>query len=77
MLICALFCLCSGSALAEETSDPFGTEAMLPPKPVLSLSKRPVLRMDGAVGDPCNAQSLNHALDLLEVVNFALCNNSG
>ena len=75
MLICALFCLCSGSALAEETSDPFGTEAMLPPKPVLSLSKRPVLRMDGAVGDPCNAQSLNHALDLLEVVNFALCNN--
>jgi outer membrane protein len=76
LLVCALFCLGSGSAVAEETSDPFGTEAMLPPKPVLSQSKGPALSLDVEVGDPCVARSLNHALDLLEVVNLALCNNS-
>ena len=62
--------------MAEETSDPFNTEAMLPPKPAL--------RQDGAVGDPCAEVMLDGALDrvlgqklfgLLDVVNFALCNN--
>ena len=76
LLVCALFCLGSDSALAEETSDPFGTEAMLPPKPALSQSKRPTLHLDVEVSDPCDTQSLNHALDLSEVVNLALCNNA-
>ena len=66
-IFCTLFCLWSGLLAAAETSDPFGTEAMLPLKPAL--------RPDGAVGDPCGAQQLNHALNLLEVVNLALCNN--
>src|SRR3989338_1480970 len=67
-IFCTLFCLWSGLLAAAETSDPFGTEAMLPLKPAL--------RQDGAVGDPCGAQPLNHALNLLEVVNLALCNNA-
>ncbi len=75
-LICALFCLCSNPALAEETSDQFGTEAMLPPRPVLSQPKEPALSLDVEVGDPCDTRSLNHALDLSEVVNLALCNNA-
>jgi outer membrane protein len=62
-----LLCLWSSLVFASEMSDPFGTEAMMPLKPAL--------RIDGAVGDPCAAQSLNHALNLLEVVNLALCNN--
>jgi len=71
-----LLCLWSGFVMAEETSDPFNTEAMLPPKPAL--------RQDGAVGDPCAEVMLDGALDrvlgqklfgLLDVVNFALCNN--
>jgi hypothetical protein len=40
-----LLYLWSGFAMAEETSDPFNTKAMLPLKPALHL--------DGAVGDPC------------------------
>jgi outer membrane protein len=67
LVICALFCPWSGSVIAGETSDPFGTDSMLPPKPALRLS--------GAVGDPCEMKSLDHALNLLEVVNLALCNN--
>jgi len=54
-------------AFAGETSDPFGTGSMLPP--------RPALRMEDAGGDPCAAQPLDHALNLQEVVNLALCNN--
>ncbi|MBI5626736.1 MAG: TolC family protein [Nitrosomonadales bacterium] len=67
IIFCTLLCLWSGLLAAEETSDPFSTEAMLPPKPAL--------RMGGAVGDPCAEAMPNRALDLLEVVNFALCNN--
>lgn len=73
--VCVLSCIWCGLALAEETSDPFNTEAMLPPKPVLSMSKRPAPSPDGEVGDPCDARSLDHALDLSEVVDLALCNN--
>lgn len=71
-----LLYLWSGFALAEETSDPFNTEAMLPPKPAL--------HQDGAVGDPCAEpmpkDTLNRVpgqklLGLLDVVNLALCNN--
>lgn len=84
LVICPLLCLCSGSALAGESFDPFGTNAMLPPKPALSLSKRPALRMDDAVGDPCAEAMPNGVLNrvpgqkpagLLDVVNLALCNN--
>ncbi len=53
--------------MAEETSDPFNTEAMLPLKPALHL--------DGAVGDPCSEPMPKAALNLLDVVNLALCNN--
>ena len=62
-----LFCLWSGLATAEETSDPFDTEAMLPLKPAL--------RLDGAAGDPCSEPMSKAALDLPDVVNLALCNN--
>ncbi|MDO8812153.1 MAG: TolC family protein [Gallionella sp.] len=75
-LVCALLCLHTGLTVAGETSDPFGTEALLPPKPALRLS--------GAIGDPCAQAMPNGALDrvpgqklfgLLDVVNLALCNN--
>ena len=67
IIFCTLLCLWSGLLAAEETSDPFSTEAMLPPKPAL--------RLGGAVGDPCAEAMPDRALNLLEVVNFALCNN--
>lgn len=67
LVIFILLFLWNSLAFASETSDPFGTEAMLPLKPAL--------RIGGAVGDPCEAQPLDHALNLLEVVNLALCNN--
>jgi TolC family type I secretion outer membrane protein len=73
---CALLYFWSGFAVAEETSDPFNTEAMLPLKPAL--------RVDGAVGDPCadpmpkavpNQVPDQKLLGLPDVVNLALCNN--
>lgn len=54
-------------ALAETTLDPFDTKAVLPLKPAL--------RLEGAVGDPCAEAMPTGALNLLEVVNLALCNN--
>ena len=63
----ALILISSCQALAGETADPFGTDSMLPPKPAL--------RMNSAAGDPCTGQPLDHALNLQEIVNFALCNN--
>ena len=65
--ICVLLGLWGGLALAEETSDPFGTEAALPLKPAL--------RLGGPVGDPCAEAMPGGALNLPEVVNLALCNN--
>ena len=65
--LCALLCFWSGLASAEETSDPFGTEK--------ALSLKPALRLGGAVGDPCAEGMPTGALNLLEVVNLALCNN--
>ena len=62
----ALLCLWSGVAACAEP-DPFDTEADLPLKPAL--------RLGGAVGDPCAAAIPDHALDLTEVVNLALCSN--
>lgn len=63
--VCALLCLWSSLALAEK--DPFNTEAALPLKPAL--------RLEGAVGDPCAKAMPDGALNLLDVVNLALCNN--
>ncbi|MCG6934140.1 MAG: TolC family protein [Gallionella sp.] len=67
LLACALSVFANSNAAAAETSDPFGTAAMLPP--------RPALRIGDAAADPCAAQPLDHALNLQEVVNLALCNN--
>jgi len=66
-ILCTLLGFWSILGVAGETSDPFGTGSMLPLKPAL--------RVGGAVGDPCEARPLDHALNLLEVVNLALCNN--
>ena len=65
--VCILFCLWNGLASAGGISDPFGTESMLPLKPAL--------RPGGATGDPCAAAMPEGALNLLDVVNLALCNN--
>ncbi|MCR4299878.1 MAG: TolC family protein [Gallionella sp.] len=54
--------------MAEGVSDPFDTEAALPLKPAL--------RLGGAIGDPCADAMPGGALNLLDVVNLALCNNS-
>ena len=67
LVICILLSHWNSLAFASEMSDPFGTEAMVPLKPAL--------RIGGAVGDPCEVLSLDHSLNLLEVVNQALCNN--
>ena len=67
LVTCALLCLCSGVVVAGETSDPFGTEALLPPQPAL--------RPDSTVSNPCAEPVPNGALNLLDVVNLALCNN--
>lgn len=53
--------------MAEETSDPFDTQAMLPLKPAL--------RLHAAQGDPCEENFPNNPLTLFDVVNIALCNN--
>jgi len=66
-VFCLLLCLWSGIATSAEASDPFGTEAALPLKPAL--------RLGGAVGDPCVDAMPQGALNLLDVVNLALCNN--
>ena len=63
----ALLFLWSSFAFAGNISDPFDTEELLPPKPAL--------RLGGSVGDPCAEAMPKHALNLLEVVNLALCNN--
>ena len=70
-VICTLICLWSSFAFAGETSDPFGTDALLPPKPAL----RPASNMGVAMGDPCAEAMPNRALNLTDVVNLALCNN--
>ena len=65
-IVYTLLGLCCGSAMAGEGLDPFD---------VLSPSKRPALRAEDTVGDPCAEAMPNGALNLLEVVNLALCNN--
>ncbi|OFZ66640.1 MAG: hypothetical protein A2V79_08075 [Betaproteobacteria bacterium RBG_16_56_24] len=66
-IIYTLLGLCCGSAMAGEGLDPFDTGAMLPP--------RPALRAEGTAGDPCADSMPNGTLNLLDVVNRALCNN--
>ncbi len=67
LLACALSVFANNNAAAAETSDPFGTDAMLPPGPAL--------RIGDTAAEPCAAQPLDHALNLQEVVNLALCSN--
>ncbi|HEX5337465.1 MAG TPA: TolC family protein [Gallionella sp.] len=64
---CALLCLWSGLAMSGEGADPYDTESM--------VALKPALRLNGAIGDPCATAAPDHALNLLEVVNLALCNN--
>jgi TolC family type I secretion outer membrane protein len=71
LAVCTLAPLWSCQALAASGFDPFDTDAMLPLKPAL----RPAMDKTGAAGDPCAEAMPNRALNLLEVVNFALCNN--
>lgn len=71
-IVFMLSCVLSSLVVAGEDpgsfgSDPFGTNAMLPPKPGL--------RQGGAAGDPCEKQSLDRPLELPDLVNLALCNN--
>ncbi|HEX5364766.1 MAG TPA: TolC family protein, partial [Gallionella sp.] len=63
----ALLCLWSGAAAHAEGYDPLGTEAELPLKPAV--------RIGGALGGPCADAKPDHALDLMEIVNLALCSN--
>lgn len=63
----ALLYLWSYPVFAGGFSDPFDTESMLPP--------RPALRLDNAVDDPCAVALPERALNLPDLVNFALCNN--
>ena len=63
----ALLLLSSYQNISWASPDPFGTESLLPPKPAL--------RTEGAVGDPCAEAMPSGALNLLDVVNLALCNN--
>jgi outer membrane protein len=65
----SFFLLLLGSAgtVADEVSDPFDTQALLPLKPAL--------RLQGAEGDPCEEALIKHPLNLFDVVNLALCNN--
>ncbi len=66
---CTLLLVWGCVAAAAETADPFNTEAMMPPKPGLHLN--------GVANDLCGAklETQAHSLNLLEVVNLALCNN--
>src|SRR3989338_5186569 len=66
-VIYILLCLWSNFAFAGVISDPFDTDSMQP--------RKPALHQAGAVGDPCAEAMPNRALNLLEVVNLALCNN--
>jgi len=60
--------------MAGEGLDPFDTGS-LTKRPVLSPSKRPALRAEDAVGDPCAEAMPSGMLNLPDVVNLALCNN--
>jgi outer membrane protein len=63
----ALLLLSSFQTNSWASSDPFGTESLLPPMPAL--------RVQGTVGDPCAEAMPDGAINLLDVVNLALCNN--
>lgn len=63
----ALFFLFCGSITHAEDLDPLNTEESLP--------LRPALRIGSKVSAPCAQAKADHALDLTELVNLALCNN--
>lgn len=64
---CFLLLVGGDVAIAAEVADPFGTQALIPPKPSLHLND--------AAGDPCATQAVARPLNLLGVVNLALCSN--
>lgn len=61
LALCAL--LCSHFAMAAEHADPFSTEATLTHRPALDSR------------DPCDNIRIDQVLNLLSVVNIALCKN--
>jgi len=63
-----LLFLGSFQAIATAGVDPFNTDSMLPS----SHSLNP----EGRSSTPCSLQALDHPLNLNEVVDLALCNNS-
>ncbi len=66
-LAACVLLLSSGLAGAQGNSDPFRTEAQVPPRPAL---------LAGDHGDdPCGNHVLHQPLNLLDTVNIALCNN--
>lgn len=66
--LCTLIFAWCSPAVSAGSSDPFNTEEMIPPKPSLLLKS--------TVSDPCETPAANHPLNLPEVVNLALCNNT-
>jgi len=66
LTICALLS-CSSLATAQENADPFHTEARVP--------RQPALFANNGSNDPCPKQIPGNPLNLLDVVNIALCDN--
>ncbi|MGA9665273.1 MAG: TolC family protein [Gallionella sp.] len=64
-ILLTVLCIWSSLVVAGTIADPFGTEQIVPHKPSLDTEN----------AAPCEAQPLDRALGLFEVVNLALCNN--
>jgi len=63
----ALLLLSSFQTKSWASSDPLDTESLIPPKPAL--------RAEGVAEDPCTVAMPEGAINLLEVIDLALCNN--
>jgi len=61
----------SVSAQAFGSADPFATESLVPPRPVLQTGSDAAL----TVPSPCLAPASGAAIDVLQAVDMALCNN--
>jgi len=59
----------SASALAFGSADPFATESLVPPRPALQAG------VDALPATPCLAPAPDAAIDVLQAVDMALCNN--
>ena len=59
----------SVNAVAFGSADPFATDSLVPPRPALRAS------VDAASVTPCLAPAPGAAIDVLQAVDMALCNN--